>query len=86
MCIGSGVWFIFSFAVNISRQHAVLMHSTSHDLHSLRIPIDEERVTNGELKALGDLINEIERHIGRSIIEGDGGAGLLAVATARREV
>ena len=62
-------------------------YSSHHDLRpSLLIPIDEERVTNGELKALGDLINEIERHISRSIIEGDGGAGLLAVATARREV
>ena len=64
----------------------MLTRSASHDLRLLIILIDEERVTNGELKALGDLIHEIERHISRSIIEGDGGAGLLAVATARQEV
>jgi hypothetical protein len=46
---------------------------------------DEDRITNDELKSLGDLINEIERHVSRSVIEGDGGAGLLAVATARRK-
>ena len=46
---------------------------------------DEDRITNGELKALGDLISEVERHISRSMIEGDGGAGLLAVATARKQ-
>ena len=85
MCIVSGVWFVFSFVVFLANT-TVLMHSAYHDLRLLLIPIDEERVTNGELKALGDLINEIERHISRSIIEGDGGAGLLAVASARREV
>ena len=49
----------------------------------LSLHIDEDRITNGELKALGDLINNIEKHISRHMIEGDGGAGLLAVATAR---
>ena len=62
------------------------MHSASPRSSFSSYLVDEERVTNGELKALGDLINEIERHISRSIIEGDGGAGLLAVATARQEV
>ena len=51
----------------------------------LLLHTDEDRITNGELKALGELINEIEKHISRSMIEGDGGAGLLAVATARKE-
>ena len=77
---------VVSFAI-FHANTTVHRHSSYHDLRpSLLIPIDEERVTNGELKALGDLINEIERHISRSIIEGDGGAGLLAVASARREV
>jgi len=43
---------------------------------------DEEKVTHDELKVLGELINEMEKHITRDIIEKDGGAHLLAVATA----
>ena len=50
----------------------------------LSLHTDEDRITNGELKALGDLINNIEKHISRHTIKFcDGGAGLLAVATAR---
>jgi len=42
----------------------------------------EEKVTHDELRVLGELINEMEKHITRDIIEKDGGAHLLAVATA----
>ena len=70
-------------SIQLFTVHILLLSVELHII--IESSTDEDRITNGELKALGDLIPEVERHISRSMIEGDGGAGLLAVATARKQ-
>ena len=70
-------------SIQLFTVHILLLSLELHII--IESSTDEDRITNGELKALGDLISEVERHISRSMVEGDGGAGLLAVATARKK-